>query len=41
MEKLGATFFTGIQKANDVDIHQGHALEVYRDGLLLAQDLPI
>ena len=39
MEKLDASLFAGIQKAHDLDIHEGHALEVQRDGRLFAIDL--
>ncbi len=39
MEKFDATFLADIQKANDLDIHERHALEVQRDGRLLAIDL--
>ena len=39
MEKLDATFLAGIQKVNDLDIHERHALEIQRDGQLLAIDL--
>jgi hypothetical protein len=38
MEKLGAAFLTGIQKSYDLDIHEGYAFEVQRDGRLLAID---
>jgi hypothetical protein len=34
-----ATFLAGIQKVNDLDIQERHALEVQRDGQLLAIDL--
>jgi hypothetical protein len=40
MEKFDATFLAGIQKSNDLDIHERHLLEVQRDGRLLAIDQP-
>lgn len=39
MEKFDATFLAGIQKSNDLDIHERHALEVQRGERLLAIDL--
>ena len=39
MEKFDATFLAGIEKSNDLDIHERHALEVQRDGRLFAIDL--
>ena len=39
MEELDATFLAGIQKSNDLDIHECHALEVQRAGQLRAIDL--
>ncbi|BFU92416.1 MAG: hypothetical protein NTAFB01_36030 [Nitrospira sp.] len=39
MEKFDAAFLAGIQKANDLDIHERHTLKVHRDGRLLALDL--
>lgn len=39
MEKFDTTFLAGIQKSHDLDIHERHALEVERDGRLLAIDL--
>ena len=39
MEKFDATFLAGIEKSNDFNIHERHALEVQRDGRLLAIDL--
>ena len=32
MEKFDANFLAGIQKSNDLDIHERHALKVQRDG---------
>ena len=39
MEEFDATFLAGIQKSNDFNIHERHALEVQRVGRLLAIDL--
>lgn len=39
MEKFDAAFLAGIQKANDLDIHERHTLKVHRDGRLLAIEL--
>lgn len=39
MEKFDATFLAGVQKSNDLDIHERYALEVQRDGRLLSIDL--
>ena len=39
MEKFDAIFFAGIEKVNDLDIHKRHALEIQRDGQLLATKL--
>ena len=39
MEKFDATFLAGTQKVNDLDIHERHALEIQRDGQLLAANL--
>jgi hypothetical protein len=39
MEKFDATFLAGIQKVNALDIQERHALEIQRDGQLLAANL--
>ena len=39
MEKLDAIFLADIEKSNDLDIHEHHALEVQRAGRLRAIDL--
>ena len=31
MEQLGTAFFAGIQKSNDLDIHQHHTVQIQRN----------
>ncbi len=40
-KKFDATVFTGIEKVNDLEIHEHHALEIQHDRQLLIIDLPL